>query len=165
MIRKATISDADFYANILSSAWKKAYKDIVPKKEFYILSERKHKKQQFFKLFEDKENNIYFKIYNDEPVGMINFSKHKIVNNAMYIMQLYIHPDFQGKKIGTELLNFAEEFSKEIGSKKVLLNTLEKNFVARKFYEKHGYVFYDTEISPVFSEEIVRALYKKELSL
>ena len=49
--------------------------------------------------------------------------------------QLYIHVDYQGRGIGTQLLDLA----KELSPGKLQLYTFEVNKVAQLFYEKHGF--------------------------
>ena len=61
-------------------------------------------------------------------VGMIAY-------NSEEVGQLYIHPNFQGMGIGTQLLNIAKEGSN--GS--LWLFTFEINVGAQKFYERHGF--------------------------
>ena len=49
--------------------------------------------------------------------------------------QLYVHPDSQGKGVGTALLRKAFSLS----PRRVLLVTAQRNTRARAFYEKHGF--------------------------
>ena len=49
--------------------------------------------------------------------------------------QLYVHVDYQGRGIGTELLNLA----KELSPGKLQLFTFAVNGSAQAFYEKHGF--------------------------
>ncbi|WP_336989774.1 GNAT family N-acetyltransferase [Bacillus infantis] len=67
-------------------------------------------------------------LINGKVVGMI-------VYNETEISQLYIHTDYQGMGIGTELITRAKEQS--VG--RLTLYTFEVNENAQRFYEKHGF--------------------------
>jgi ribosomal protein S18 acetylase RimI-like enzyme len=61
-----------------------------------------------------------------------------------FVDQLYIHPDFQRRGLGKELLDFAKRQSAE----HVWLFTLQINGNGRAFYEKNGFVAEKFGISP-----------------
>jgi ribosomal protein S18 acetylase RimI-like enzyme len=53
-----------------------------------------------------------------------------------YVDRLYVHPDYQRAGVGTLLLGRARALSPE----RLELHTHTENFLARAFYEKHGFV-------------------------
>jgi ribosomal protein S18 acetylase RimI-like enzyme len=61
-----------------------------------------------------------------------------------FVDQLYIHPDFQRRGLGKELLDFAKRQSAE----HVWLYTLQINRNGRAFYEKNGFVAEKFGVSP-----------------
>ena len=61
----------------------------------------------------------------------INFAENKTIGKISWDI---IHPDFQGKSLGTKLLKYRIEVLKTIpGIQKITVRTLQ---VAYKFYEK-----------------------------
>ena len=66
-----------------------------------------------------------------------------------FVDQLYIHPDFQRRGLGKELLDFAKERSPE----HVWLYTLQINANGRAFYEKNGFVAVRFGVSPAPESE------------
>ncbi len=70
---------------------------------------------------------------NGAIVGMMNLSKSEMHG---WIDQLYLHPDFVNKGIGTQLLLHAKS---ALGSP-IRLYTFQANTGARRFYERHGFV-------------------------
>ena len=63
--------------------------------------------------------------------GRINFAENKTIWKISWDI---IHPDFQGKSLGTKLLKYRIEVLKTIpGIQKITVRTLQ---VAYKFYEK-----------------------------
>jgi ribosomal protein S18 acetylase RimI-like enzyme len=55
--------------------------------------------------------------------------------NGQSLEHLYIHPDHQGVKVGTTLLDRARVLSPE----RLQLYTFARNEGARRFYERHGF--------------------------
>lgn len=83
----------------------------------------------FLKTVLVNENKVFLAIDKDEDksIGILAF-------DAEHLNQLYIHNGYQGKGIGTRLLNLAKEMSD-----KLRLFTFEVNEKAQRFYEKHGF--------------------------
>lgn len=52
------------------------------------------------------------------------------------IIGLYVHPEFHYRGVGTKLLQFAENFARTMGLKKVSLNAA---ITAKSFYIQNGY--------------------------
>ena len=59
--------------------------------------------------------------------------------NSTYIHRLCVHPDNQGKGVAQELMNFAEDYSKDHGFVSVRLDTFSQNKRNQRFYEQRGY--------------------------
>lgn len=82
----------------------------------------------------DKEIELYYVLLVDGTVigsGGINFAENKTIGKISWDI---IHPDFQGKSLGTKLLKYRIEVLKTIpGIQKITVRTLQ---VAYKFYEK-----------------------------
>ena len=69
---------------------------------------------------------------NEGIVGMMAVSHQDGVG---WIDQLYLHPSWVGRGIGTRLLDLAKE---SLGSP-IRLYTFQENAGARRFYERHGF--------------------------
>ena len=88
-----------------------------------------------------EEQLDYLKTIMNEYRGylVIENSSDKIIGmmavGGSELDQLYIHVDYQGMGIGTQLLNLA----KELSPGKLQLFTFEVNKKAQRFYEKHGF--------------------------
>lgn len=70
---------------------------------------------------------VYVYLIDDEIVGFIGL-------NNNYIEGLFVHQSFQGKGVGTSLLNKAKENQGTLS-----LNVYKKNKDAIKFYTKNGF--------------------------
>ena len=125
-IRKATIEDIPRIAEILVFSKRKNYRsifndDIGSFVELQVYS--------LAKMYFDKPELLEkYYVYDDE------FVKGLISIDGIEIKELYVDPFFEGKSIGSKLLNFAVT---EYGCRELWV--LDKNEKAKNFYLKHGF--------------------------
>lgn len=126
--------DADFDA--VTILWRVAREKLLPAGQtdtgHYFYED-----QNYFRDHVLKKNRVWVVDVGDRPVAFIAMEND-------FIDQLYIHPDFQRRRIGLELLNFARQQSPE----HLWLYTLQVNVNARAFYEKNGFVAEKFGFSP-----------------
>lgn len=143
MIRHAKILEIP---DILSLS--KACASYMISKGIYQWNEHYPSKEAFEKDIARKE--LYVLEIDNELVGMIVIStfmdeeyfpiKWLTPNqNNNYIHRLAVHPDFQGKGYAQQLMDFAENDTKEKGFASVRLDTFSQNKRNQKFYETRGY--------------------------
>lgn len=61
-------------------------------------------------------------------------------NRHVWEIAIGVHPDFQGKGIGSKLLEFLDEEGRKHGIRKICLRVLSTNITAISFYKKNGYL-------------------------
>lgn len=140
MIRKAEVKDASRLAEILIFTKRTAYRQIFNNDNVSF------NEMQVLDLaldFRDKESELDdLYVYDDGIVkGLIKWGKvdKKDIEDSIEIFQLYIDTFFQGQGIGSILIKDCIEHAKKRSIKKIFLWVLEKNYNARKIYEKHGF--------------------------
>ena len=131
MIREIVESDIDKCANLLIDAyncepWNNNWTEITAKR--------------YLNEFYNSRNFIgYVYLQDDETVGAV-FAHRRTwwTNDEIYIDEIYIKPNAQGKGCGTKLLCKIEEHSRKekLGGVTLLTN---KYFPAADFYRKKGY--------------------------
>ena len=132
-IIEATYDDADLVGEIHSLAWKQAYKDIFPT-EYIMADTTEKRKQEFLESFR-KESCKYYLVYeNGCCAGVV---KAILDNSVCEISSIYFLNEYRNKGLGTETITQLKEIYKDY---RIVLWTLEMNTVARKFYEKNGFV-------------------------
>ena len=62
--------------------------------------------------------------------------KHLSSSNPLYIDNLTIHPNWWGKNVARELIEFAEEYARDHGFTSVQLNAYAENKLAIKLFEQ-----------------------------
>jgi len=78
----------------------------------------------------------------NEIVAMVNllYSISTALGNRVVILEdMIVSSKCRDKNIGSKLLDFAKEFAKSQGIKRITLLTDNDNFKAHKFYEKNGF--------------------------
>jgi diamine N-acetyltransferase len=114
----------------------------------------------------DPTFRIFFIKVDNLLVGYITFH---IINNppelkilkGLKIERLYILRDFQGKKFGQILLDFAMELAGNYKMDYVWLGVWERNYKAIRFYEKNGFVKTGTAIFMLGDDQQTDFLMKK----
>ena len=90
-----------------------------------------------FSNYLDSERELYFVLlFNNEIVGCggINFTEDKTCGKISWDI---IHPQHQGKSLGTQLLKYRIDKLKSVGSiRKITVRTSQ---LVYKFYEKQGF--------------------------
>lgn len=80
-------------------------------------------------------------IINDKVVGYIGYHTPTKLKSNSHVLEINIgvHPDFQRKGVGRELLNYMFSWVKENGYKKVSIRVLSSNISAIPFYLSYGF--------------------------
>ena len=69
----------------------------------------------------------------DEASSMVGFSS---MNKDGYLHSMFVHKDWQGKGVATQLLYEVERIARQLGVAEI---TSEVSLTARPFFEKKGY--------------------------
>ena len=98
-----------------------------------ILSEIKNEGSYFFIAFLDEKPVAYLKL----NVGKAQTEKQG--DDSMEIQRIYVLSEFKGKRIGSKLMEKAEDEAKKMKVKRIWLGVWEHNDAALAFYDKKGY--------------------------
>lgn len=82
----------------------------------------------FFRERVFPENHVHGAVAAGRILGIVAFTSE-------WISQLYVLPDWQGRCIGSRLLAIAQTDATHLQ-----LWTFQRNVLARRFYERHGFV-------------------------
>ncbi len=166
LIRIANETDAHHIAAIHVASWQKIYRGHIPDAVLNNLS-IDEKAERWLGLL--KNNNRILVIELDGlMVGFasIGSSRDTDVDCAKYgeIYALYLHPDYWRQHLGTLLCNKAFSDLKEMGFTEVTVWVLKENLLARKFYEKIGFIETGDEKADDFDNVILDEVrYQKKL--
>ncbi len=98
-------------------------------------------------------DNWYSGILNEVPVAIVYFAPERLTEGTFNLYLIAVHKDFQGKGLGSSLLNFIESKLREDGNRILIVETsgLSEFDITRKFYEKCEY----------HKEAVIRDFYKE----
>lgn len=75
--------------------------------------------------------------YDEKVIGYCGFW---LILDEAHITNIAIHPDYRGSGIGEATLSYVMELAKQLGAEKMTLEVRVSNDVAKKMYEKLGFV-------------------------
>ena len=129
MIRKLSLKDADTIYEIINQA-AHAYENVIPDDCFhepYMPKEELHHEMKSMIFFGWEEKGKLTGVMGFQPIKETTLLRHA-----------YVLPDYQGKGIGTKLLNHLRRITK---TKYLLVGTWVDATWAIDFYKKHGFEF------------------------
>ena len=109
---------------------------------------------------------FYFAIIDDTPVGYLKVNTGDAQSdlkdpNGFEIERIYVAKEFHGKKVGDALFHQALSLAKEMNYPEVWLGVWEENKKAIRFYEKNGFIPFDTHIFILGADQQTDILMKK----
>lgn len=118
-IKEAAIADAPTIARLHRTTFDATYPT------FLAL----HTPEEDLEHFKDviRHNRVLIALWNGNPAAYCAFGRG-------WLNDLYVEPPYQGRGLGTLLLNAAKAESRELQ-----LWTFQENARARAFYERHGF--------------------------
>lgn len=113
----------------LNMAWLEKYFYVEPKDSEIL--------ENCEKFIINKGGYIFFAEFGQQLVGCFSFIK--LTDNSYELGKMAVDPQFQGKKIGQKLMEFAIVFAREQEWKKIILYSHRKLDAAIYIYKKFGF--------------------------
>lgn len=110
-------------------------------------------------------SEFYFAKWEGIPIGYLklNFGPaQKTVqdNKSLEIERIYVLEKYHGKHVGQALMDKARSVAMENGMDYLWLGVWDKNFRAMRFYERNGFVVFDSHVFVLGDEEQVDVLMR-----
>jgi len=158
------IEDIGRAAEIHVFAQRKAYRGILNDQWLFQKTTVAKRAAEFTERFYDTGRESF--VYEDGGVIkgflIVKPSPDADKPQAMEIERIFVDPLMQGEGIGTILLKQSEEIAKLRGYGEICLWVLEDNSPSRRFYEKYGY-HYDNTQEQYMDAPIMHVRYIKEV--
>ncbi|MFN8670450.1 MAG: GNAT family N-acetyltransferase [Candidatus Sericytochromatia bacterium] len=155
IIRKVEEKDILEIKKLLGIVWDNTYKQIFPQK---IIDEAKLNWHSIEKLKKQAENKKFIFLLAEENEQIIGILTSEIKGDIYHLSRLYILPNFQGKKIGKNLL---ENLIENNTIKEIFLSVEENNEKAISFYKKEGFEIVDKKVDLLLDFELKTLIMKK----
>jgi len=116
-------------------------------KDFYAIDfypfDEKVTTDNFQKFINEEKYGGCFKIiFEDEIAGyliLVKYFSFEFGGEILFLDELYVKPEFQGKSLGKKALEFVKDYSVENDFRVVLLEIENHNEKAKKLYEYYGF--------------------------
>jgi len=137
-IRRARAEDAPEIAEVHDSAWRDAYRGIIPGKELEKMIARRGPR-----WWEDailRGSRLIVLDFDDAVAGYATYGRNRVPTLPFQgeIFELYIAPEFQGLGFGRRLFQAARRDLSEHGFPSLLIWALAENDRALGFYARMG---------------------------
>jgi ribosomal protein S18 acetylase RimI-like enzyme len=123
---------------------------------------------QLAKEWEEKDTICYLAWEGQIPVGFarlrINAEVETLLgNNSIELHRLYVHPNHQGMKVGSQLMQQALDYSMKGGFNWIWLGVWERNAKAQEFYRHWGFQRFSEHIFQMGDDPQIDWLLRKKL--
>ncbi|MCR1949843.1 GNAT family N-acetyltransferase [Clostridium sp. DSM 100503] len=151
-----SISEKTFYETFANENTKEDMENYLKENFSYekIESEVKNDYSKFYIVENDKDVVAYMKVNFD------NAQTEKGHDNTLEVQRIYVLHEYKGKSIGKMLMKKAIEIGKNNNLSYIWLGVWENNISAIKFYEKQGFVKFDTHVFKLGDDEQTDNLMK-----
>lgn len=125
-------------------------------------------KERLQEELNNPNTSFYFVIMENALVGYFKTNVLDAQNelqepDGMELERIYVKSSYQGKGIGLKMLSSVEALALEDGKTYLWLGVWEHNTNAIRFYERHGYIKFDTHPYHIGEDEQTDWLLKKQL--
>lgn len=122
-------------------SYEKLIEDLIYYNNYFTpsLSDFTGNLEEYAKKLSKFANNFEITNKDDKRLGIISFYANDSINNIAYITLIVVDKEISNRGIGSILINFAEDYCKNKGMKKMKLEVMKDNVNALKFYSKHKY--------------------------
>lgn len=144
-LRKAQTGDAALLMELSQATFRETYGGMMqaPDIEAYVMSEFSLPASE--QLLADPRSYVYFAVKDETVVGYSVLRESKTLvelpeKRVSEITRLYVLRRYHGYQLGKSLLQKQIAVSETLQLNGVWLSVWEKNHLAKKFYEKHGFL-------------------------
>lgn len=141
LIRK---EDGYEWYTLLDTVWRSAYGNIFPEEVFDARDSHREERAAAFteEKFIGERKTAYVAEKDGKIVGLmfatLDSDYEFFRNDYADLVALYVHPDYQGRGIGSGLRDLFIKWAKEKKADRYVIGVLKENTKARKVYESWG---------------------------
>jgi ribosomal protein S18 acetylase RimI-like enzyme/ATP adenylyltransferase/5',5'''-P-1,P-4-tetraphosphate phosphorylase II len=143
-IRPWGISDLTAIRRITWQSWISTYSSFIPESDLKSYFDTHYTEASFPSLFNHPSMQGYVAEVESQITGYIRLVFNPD-ENRIYIPSFHVVGDFQGKGVGTRLLEAAERYATEKGLHELWIGVMVQNRQALVFYRKAGFIFVKEE--------------------
>lgn len=143
VVRFATINDLPQIAAIARITWDATYNETIAPENRHVFLERAYKPENLESGIDTPGHWFYVAQLDNQLVGFGHFLKRYHPNQGRAeLVRLYVLPEYQNLNIGHTIMQTGFAALAQAGIQQCSVSVQETNQKARKFYERHGFVFH-----------------------
>ncbi len=151
-IRKATKEDCEAIAELAKKTFSETYAEISTNAAMQEYVEKKISPVNIRKELDNPLSCFYIGFINDEPVAFTRLRYDRAVKalpgkKGIEIEQIYVLKEYQGDKVGREMMEKCRQVATREKCDTLWLQVWQHNNKAIQFYQKFGFVVYETAIA------------------
>ncbi len=161
-LRRAKLDDEKILAFIQTESWKSAFAEILSSEELEESTDIVKIEEMYRTVLDRQIAQIVIEFVDKKPHCIAGWSQNRgdLGENAAELICIHSLCDKWGKGYGSMMLCHVLDEIKEAGYSEVMLWVFEKNTIARRFYEKHGFILTDQKKQSYGAAEV---MYSKKL--
>lgn len=161
-IERVKPGDEEILAYIQTESWKAGFKDILSAEILQKCTQLDRSTAMYRRLLEEKRGNGYLLSVEGNPHCIAWWDSTREMDMPGYAELICIHSleSKWRKGYGSRMMDTVLQDMIKSGYSKVMLWVFEDNIRARRFYEKHGFLF-KGKTKPAFDTKEI--CYEKEL--
>ena len=136
-VREAVAADRTLFLQLAHEIWLPTFSPFIEEPRLSILFEGMYGEKALAKVFNNPLYHLYIVYYKNEPKGYMALVKEE--DGSYKLDKIYVHPQLQGKGLGTQLMRFALSRASEDNAHKIWLRVNRKNSGAIRLYQREGY--------------------------
>ena len=167
-VRPATLDEVEDFEAVRIATWTACFRGIVSDAFLDGLTVTPSRSQRCRNLIEDIERSaVFVACAGDQIIGMgmaEQASDAHLESDVADVRALYVHPDWQGRGVGQQLLNSLTDALSSRGYRSAVLWTLRDLPSTRRFYESNGWAFDGTDATHDWHGPVHLVRYARDLS-
>lgn len=168
-IRRIQLTDIEDLLKIGRATFAETFVDDCSPEDMELFLEQQHNYNLIKSELQNPESKFFFAESEGEIMAYLKINVGKAqtetkLDNAFEVERIYVLEKYQGKKIGKLLLDFALKMAKTDKYSWVWLGVWEYNKKAIQFYEKNGFVKFDSHSFMVGTDKQTDILMKLDLA-
>ncbi|HAL55302.1 MAG TPA: hypothetical protein DCP63_02195 [Bacteroidetes bacterium] len=144
LIRRWTLNDLSVIQNVLWNTWVKSYSSFIPEEDLKSYFTDHYDLKALTDLFNNPLVNGFVAEVDGEVVGFMRTTRDW-EENRYYVSSVYVLPQFQGRRLGLELMKRAAEDAQFYKLDRVWLGVMVQNTQALTWYQRLGFKTARTE--------------------
>ena len=167
-ILKASFSDVKTLQEISKSTFQEAFAESNTASDMQQYLSLNFSLDKLNAELSEAESQFFIAWDADEAVGYLKVNTGQAQTDlkemhSLEIERIYVLNAYYGKKVGQLLYEYAVEVAVKLGKTSIWLGVWEKNPRAIRFYEKNGFIAFDSHVFQMGNDEQTDILMRKHL--